>query len=310
MQADPLITIGIAVYNGSNYIIETLDSINTQTYKNIEIIIVDDGSRDNSFELCNSWASRSCFPITISKNVSNLGLPATRNILLSKVNGKYISLFDQDDIMLPNKIQSDVSFFEKQYQNVSLIYSNLILINENGELLNQKYFERIGFVGIENDDLFVELTKKNFIPAPSVMIRANAIKKTGGYDETLEFDDWDMWLRLSKDSVFAFSDAMNVYYRIHSNSMMANKNIKQAIVRNKANIRMFQKHLGTNEKYDDALYEKLKELSIYGFFLGDKDSKVLLRNYLEKKFDGKIWLYHKLALLGMKHPSKFKFFTV
>jgi hypothetical protein len=210
--------------------------------------------------------------------------------------------------MLPNKIESDVSFFEKQYENVSLIYSNLKLINENGEFLKQEYFDRIGFVGIENKDSFVELTKKNFIPAPSVMVRTNAMKKAGGYDETLEFDDWDMWLRLAKDSVFVFSDAMNVYYRLHPKSMMANKNIHQAIVRNKANIKMFQKHLGYKKKYDDALYSKLKELSIYSYFLGDKDSKNILRNYLEKKFDTKVWLYHKLALIGIKHPSKFKFF--
>lgn len=124
----PLVSIGVAVYNGANYIIKTLESINTQTYSNIELVIVDDGSKDNSYELCGNWATSSGFPVSIFKNNINFGLPATRNVLLSKAHGKYLSLFDQDDIMLPDKIESDVSFFEKQYENVSLIYSNLKLI--------------------------------------------------------------------------------------------------------------------------------------------------------------------------------------
>jgi len=299
----PLVTIGIAVYNGANHILQTLSSINNQTYQNIEIVIVDDGSKDNSYEICMNWQQESSFPISVYKNNSNLRLPATRNVLLKKATGKYLCLFDQDDIMVPEKIESDVLLFEKQENNVALIYSDLNLMDENGTPFGNGYFERIGFKGRENGDLFKELIKINFIPAPSVMVRTDLLKKVGGYDESLQFDDWDIWLRLAKEYEFVYSDAINVFYRIHNSSMMANKDNEQAILRNKANMKMFEKHLELNSDNDQALYKKLKELSVYSYFLGDKDSTKILGNYLKKKFDSKIWFYHKMACLGIKHSS-------
>lgn len=300
---EPLVTIGIAVYNGAKYIPQTLASIGNQTYRNIEIVIVDDFSNDNSYELCVNWASISRFPVTVIKNSLNLGLTKTCNIILNKAGGKYLEMFGQDDIMMHRKIESDVSLFEKQNANVALIYSDLTLINEKGEEFGNGYFERIGFKGLQEENVFIELINKNFVPAPSVLVRTDLVKKSGSFDESLQFEDWDMWLRLAKDYEFFFSDVKNVCYRIHNSSMMANRNKEQTILRNKANMKMFEKYLGVNEKYDEALYKKLKELSIYSYFLGDKDSPKILRDFLKKKFDSKVWFYHKMAFLGIKHPA-------
>jgi glycosyltransferase involved in cell wall biosynthesis len=298
----PLVTIGVAVYNGANYIIKTLESINNQTYSNIEIVIVDDGSSDNSYNLCVEWIGKCRFPVSLSKNISNLGLPKTRNVILNKMNGKYLNLFDQDDIMLPRKIEDDVALSEIQTSKTALIYSKVKLIDEKGELLDQEYFDRIKFKLHPVKDMFIELIRLNFISAPTVMVRADIIKEKG-YDESLQFDDWDMWLRLSKEYEFYFADYSNVYYRIHNNSMMANKNYKQTIIRNNANIRMFEKHLGINKRYNEAIYRKLKELSIYSYFLEDLNSGKVLQAFLKRKFDIKVWLYHRMASLGIKHHS-------
>jgi glycosyltransferase involved in cell wall biosynthesis len=299
----PLVTIGLALYNGAEYIIETLNSINNQTYDHIEIVIIDDGSKDDSIEVCRNWLSVSRFPIVFLNNKINRGLPAARNILLSNAKGKYLSFFDQDDIMLRNKIENDVTFFEKQKTDVALIFSNLNLINEKGEPFGNGYFDRIGYQHRQNGDLFLELIKKNFIPAPSVMLRTECLKISGGYDESLQFDDWDMWLRLAKNYQFVFLDKINVNYRIHKSSMMANKNVAGIISRNKANIRMFKKHIGFNKAYDQALYKKLKELSVYSYFLDDKDAPEIMREFLRDKFDIKLWMYRKLSLSGIKHRS-------
>lgn len=304
VENSPLVTIGVAVYNGANYIIQTLESINTQTYSNIELVIVDDGSSDNSYNLCAEWMKTCRFPSSLSKNISNLGLPKTRNIILNKTEGKYLNLFDQDDIMLPQKIEDDVYIFETQSNKTALIYSKVKLIDENGELLDQEYFDRIKFKGQHVKDMFTELIDLNFISAPTVMVRADIIKGKG-YDESLQFDDWDMWLRLSIEYEFHFANYSNVYYRIHNNSMMANKNYRQTIIRNNANIRMFEKYLGINKRYDEAIYRKLKELSVYSYFLGDENSDRILRAFLKRKFDFKVWLYLRMALLGIKHHSNF-----
>lgn len=298
----PLVTIGVAVYNGANYIIKTLESINTQTYSNIELVIVDDSSSDNSYNLCVEWIMKCRFPVSLSKNNCNLGLPKTRNIILNKINGKYLNLFDQDDIMLPWKIEDDVAILEMQDNKTALIYSKVKLINEKSELLDQEYFDRIKFKEHPIKDMFIELVRLNFISAPTVMVRAEIIKEKR-YDENLQFDDWDMWLGLSIEHKFYFADYSNVYYRIHNNSMMANKNYKQTIIRNNANIRMFEKYLGINKGYDEAIYRKLKELSIYSYFLQDVNSGEVLQTFLKRKFDFKVWLYHRMASLGIKHHS-------
>lgn len=298
----PLVTIGVAVYNGANYIIKTLESINTQTYSNIELVIVDDSSSDNSYNLCVEWIMKCRFPVSLSKNNCNLGLPKTRNVILNKMKGKYLNLFDQDDIMLPRKIEDDVTILEMQDNKTALIYSKVKLIDEKSELLDQEYFERIKFKEHPIKDMFIELVRLNFISAPTVMVRAEIIKEKR-YDENLQFDDWDMWLRLSIEHKFYFADYSNVYYRIHNNSMMANKNYKQTIIRNNANIRMFEKYLGINKGYDEAIYRKLKELSIYSYFLQDVNSGEVLQAFLKKKCDIKVWLYHRMASLGIKHHS-------
>jgi glycosyltransferase involved in cell wall biosynthesis len=302
----PLVSVGVPVYNGAKYILETLNSINRQTYENMEIHIVDDCSTDDSYNLCKEWVRQSHFPVTVQKNNTNLGVNKTCNIILKKAEGEYLQVFGQDDIMLPGKIEHDINMFKKQGQEVALVYSKMKLIDNEGKFLEQEYDDRIGFDGVVKQDVFLELTKNNFIPAPAVIMKTDVVREIGGYDETLLFDDWDMWLRLAKDYKLLFVDVANVYYRIHAGSMMANKNVTQQQLRNDATIRMFKKHLGVCDEYDKALFQKLRELSIYSYFLGDKKAIENLGWYLQNKFDPKVWLYHKMASIGMKHPFLYK----
>ena len=144
----PLVSIGIPVYNGAKYVIETLNSINDQSYSNIEILIVDDGSSDDSYNLCKDWAVNSRFPVSVQKNITNLGVTKTCNIILNQSNGKYLQLFAQDDIMLPGKIEHDVGIFEQLNEDVALLYSKMKLIDENGKFSEQEYNDRIGFDGV------------------------------------------------------------------------------------------------------------------------------------------------------------------
>lgn len=301
----PLVSIGVPIFNGGDFIIHTLNSINQQTYRNIEIVIVDDGSSDDSYQQCLEWTKICRYSVHLIKNPSNLGLTKTCNLILEKIKGKYIQIFGQDDLMLASKIETDIKIFENQNENVAALYSDVNLINEKGEPFGDGYFDRIGFKGQKDDNLFIELIKSNFIPAPSVIMRTELLKKSGGYDESLQFEDWDMWLRLAKEYKFLFHNSVHVRYRIHKSSMMANKNSAQTIIRNKANIRMFQKHLGHSKEHDDQLYKRLRDLVIYSYFLNDTDSLKLMSDYLNKKTDIKIWLYHKMAFLGMKHPATY-----
>ena len=232
----PLVTVGIAVYNGEKYILESLKSINEQSYSNLQVCIVDDASTDNSYYLCKKWSEQSRFPVMVLKNTTNLGLSATCNVILTHAKGKYLQLFDQDDIMLPDKIENDVSEFEQLNEKVALIYSKVQLINEKSEVLNQDYNDRIEFNGILSLNPFAQLLKKNFVPAPTVLLRNDLVKKTGGYDETVVYNDWDMWLKLTKNYQIAYFDRTTVRYRIHTTSIMAENSNQKLIERNEINI--------------------------------------------------------------------------
>lgn len=304
----PLVTIGIAVYNGEKYILESLNSINEQSYFNIEMCIVDDASTDNSYYLCQEWSEQSRFPITVLQNSCNIGVSATCNVILNYSKGKYLQLFAQDDIMLPDKIEKDVEEFEQLNGNVALIFSKVELINEKGEAMKQKYNDRIGFNGILPQNPFAALIDKNFIPAPTVLLRNDLVKKIGGHDETVIYNDWDMWLQLTKYYKIAYSDRTSVRYRIHNNSIMAQNGNQKQIERNEITIQMIKKHLGFKNTFDDLIIRKISELSIYSYFLGAKTAGSNLKWSLKNKFNWKIWLYHKMAILGMKHPSKYRFF--
>lgn len=306
---DPLVTIGIAVYNGEKYILDSLNSINNQSYPNLEICIVDDASTDDSYDLCLQWSGKSRFPVTVLQNKINLGLAATCNIILKHSHGKYLQLFAQDDIMLPDKIEKDVAEFEQLDEEVALIYSKVKLINETGELLEQEYNDRIGFNGVPPSNPFAELIQKNFIPAPTVLLRSELVKKIERYDESVIYNDWDMWLQLTKNYKIAYSNRTTVCYRIHNSSIMAENTNPEQIERNELTIRMIKKHLGSDKVYDDLIIQKIGQLSIYSYFLGAKTAESNLKWSLKNKFNWKIWLYYKMAEIGIKHPSKYNFFS-
>lgn len=109
---------------------------------------------------------------------------------------------------------------------------------------------------------------------------------------------------LLKQYKVVFNDVCNVQYRIHSGSMMANRDEEQTIKRNEANVKMFKKHIGFSSDYDLVLYRKIKELTIYSFFIGDKNAKRKMLIYLEQRADAKIGLYFLMVLLEFKHPSR------
>lgn len=301
----PLVTIGIPVYNAEKFVLDTLKSIKDQTYNNIEVIIVDDGSTDKSREKILAWSKENSLPIKLIVNPKNRGLTYSCNLILETAKGKYYQKVDADDIILDDKIEKHVQLLERSGQRTAAVYSYVKLIDEKGQLIKQDYNDRINFRGRVTDDLFFDLLRLNFIPNPSILLRTDAIRKVGGYDATLLFEDYDLWLRLSRQFNFYFDDAVTCLYRIHNGSMMADP--LKLILRNNSNIMMYRKYLGISEKYDVEILKRLKLLTIYSYYKNDPGCKEKLGWYLQKKIDIKILIYYIFALFSIKHlPSRIK----
>ena len=134
---DKLVSICIATYNGEKYLKEQLDSVCNQTYKNIEILIQDDASSDNTVKIIQAYQEK--YNIQLFVNESNLGYIKNFESLIQKATGEYIAPCDQDDIWVKNKIELLIN----NIKTSSLIYSNSLLVDSHGESLGKTLQEKL-----------------------------------------------------------------------------------------------------------------------------------------------------------------------
>jgi len=218
----PLVTIGIPNYNYAHYIKEALDSVVNQTYQNIELIIVDDLSSDNSIVEIENWIRnyKGDIQINFIKNKSNKGLTKVCNIILKNAKGKYFQTLDADDILLPRKIEKQLILLEKE-KNVALIYSNIGMIDEKGKLINSDYLKHIGYNenAMPEGNIFEALFDFNFVPLPSVLVNTEMARTAGGFDEMQQVQDYYLWLKLSEKHDALYLKEKTAYYRSHQSSM-------------------------------------------------------------------------------------------
>lgn len=223
MNSDtPLVTIGIPNYNYAHYIKEALNSVASQTYPNIEMIIVDDRSTDNSVAVIENWIENYSgrFIISFIKNETNLGLTGTCNVILKNARGRYFQTLDADDLLLPEKIEKQVALMERE-TNAAFVYSNIEIIDENGNIINSDYLQQIGYDEnrMPQGNIFEALFDFNFVPLPSVLINTEMAIAAGGFDEKQQVQDYYMWLKLSEKHGVLYLKEKTAYYRLHHSSM-------------------------------------------------------------------------------------------
>jgi len=216
----PLVTVGAANFNNSRYVIESLESIKKQTYPNIELVIVDDASRDDSPGLIEEWLKTYEKPYRYIRHETNGGLCKTCNDLIKNANGKYISLIGTDDLYVPEKIAKQVAVLESD-PSAGMVYTDTYLIDENGRLKLGTLMSTLlkcPFEYAPSGDILNELQQMNFVHALSMLIRKSVYEEIGGYDEDLPFEDYDMNLRIAKRYKVLFMEDILCLYRIHSQS--------------------------------------------------------------------------------------------
>jgi len=222
MQPEALVTIGVPNYNYAHFIIETLNSVISQTYKNIELIIVDDLSKDNSVAVIENWISEYNGTISIRfiKNTTNAGLTKVCNQILKNARGKYFQTLDADDLILPDKITLQVSALELS-GNSAIVYSNVNIINEGGSVIVDDYLGRIGYdkYAMPQGNIFERLFNFNFIPLPSTLVNTEYARNAGGFNEALQVQDYYLWLKLSQNHHVIYLPQITASYREHPGSM-------------------------------------------------------------------------------------------
>ena len=215
----PLVSVIIPCYNHEAYIQESIQSVIDQTYVRIELIVIDDGSKDNSIakikemqQSCKERFERFCFI-----NRENRGLSRTLNQGLQWAQGDYFSVIASDDIMLPEKTQKQLEFFEKDPLTTAVFGAHQY-IDQNGQVISVKKAQYREFSFRE---IFYH---QHDIPASSQMIKLKELKNIGGYNENTKVEDWDLWLRLTESGAkLVYIPDVIVGYRMHESNLSGNK---------------------------------------------------------------------------------------
>lgn len=207
------VSVIIPTYNRGNLIEETINSVLNQTYQNYEILVIDDGSTDNTKKVVQSINDRRIKYIF----QEHTGHPApTRNTGIKIAKGEYIAFLDSDDLWFPQKLEIQINFL-KQNKNISMVSTNGIIILKEGI---RNFFPI-------NENLiisFKEQIKTNLVIASSVLIKKNVINNVGLMDENIAdfIEDYDYWLRVLRfkdNSILILMKNYLIKYRIHENNI-------------------------------------------------------------------------------------------
>lgn len=209
MPNHPKISVIMPTYNRAKFIKDAVNSVLSQSFKDFELIIINDGSTDTTEKVILKFKDPRILHIRRRKNE---GLPSARNLGISKARGRYISYLDDDDIYYPRHLKT-LSDFLDTHQGIGLVYADTHF-KKNGK----------AFVPYSFDYSKKHLEIDNIIPGDaSLMHRREAFDKAGYFDESLSFgEDWDMWLRISDAYNFFHLKAVVACIRFHERNMTDN----------------------------------------------------------------------------------------
>lgn len=239
------ISIVLPVHNGAAYIADSIDSILSQTYKNWELIIVDDCSTDQTPEII-KYYQESDNRINIYTNEINLGLPKSLNTGFSFASGDYYTWTSDDNLYLPAALEKMIDFLEKE-PDIMMVYADYSMIDSSGSIITEMKLSEPQYIVIGN------------VYGACFLYRSETAKQTGTYDpESFLAEDYDYWIRIYRQGNIRHLSENLYFYRMHSKSLTSTK---QDLIR-KQTYRVMEKHF-------PFLYETARKNNmIYDFFDG------------------------------------------
>ena len=242
----PLVSITIPSYNAASTIAETLDSVLAQTYPNVEVIVVDDGSTDDTQDVLGLYASK----VTCIRQ-NNGGLASARNVGCRAAHGKYIALMDADDLCMPERIAVQVAYME-QHPEIVMCSSDFAAFNNSGLISDSyigsyymripatsggvaglyPYCEELSLNGYEvttySGDIYEQMALGSFIHPPTVLFRRSILDECGLVDEDIiNCCDSEWFVRMSRIGKIGFIACPLIKYRLSEHQMSGSLNYPQ-----------------------------------------------------------------------------------
>lgn len=219
MKPTPLVSVICLCYNQKKYVVDAINSVINQTYQNIELIIVDDGSTDGSQEeIRSAIKGLEINFIAIGENVGNC---KAFNIGFSASSGNYIIDLAADDMLLPLRVEIGINDFVSANKKAGVHFTDAFNTNEEGRILNTHYErDQSGQISqsVPIGNIYSDLIQYYFISPTTMMTKRSVLEELSGYDENLKYEDFDFWVRSSRRYNYIFNKAPLVKKRIIESS--------------------------------------------------------------------------------------------
>ncbi|MEI8232354.1 MAG: glycosyltransferase [bacterium] len=200
----PQVSVIMPAYNGERYIKSAIDSILSQTFSDFEFIIIDDGSKDHTATIINSFSDHR---IRLLTHKHNLGIVSSLNAGIKIAKAPFIARMDADDISVPNRLKIQYEYLCK-HKDVDVCGGNLVTIDNLGKIISRPWWAKDGL------PISWQLLWQNVIPHPTVMIRASNLPGIV-YRERFLSEDYDLWLRMMLGGGVVRLEEVLLYYRLH-----------------------------------------------------------------------------------------------
>ncbi|HYG03203.1 MAG TPA: glycosyltransferase [Chryseosolibacter sp.] len=216
-MSSPLVSVICLCYNQRDFVEEAIDSVLNQSYKNIELIVVDDASTDDSKKVINEIVQKNPTIRFLSLD-TNLGNCKAFNKGLSLTKGDYVIDLAADDVLEQGRIQKGIDAFASHDKIFGVHFSDALWIDEAGAE-RWRHSSKYPHETIPQGDIYLDLITRFFICPPSMMFKREVIDELNGYDESLAYEDFDFWIRSSRKFHYCYSPVVLVKKRVVFNSL-------------------------------------------------------------------------------------------
>ena len=309
----PLVSIIVITYNSSKYVLETLESVRKQTYRNIELIISDDYSLDNTITICHKWVKSNKDRFVRTEIISaerNTGIPSNCNRGVKKSQGEWVKLIAGDDILLESCIEDNIEFVNENL-DVKFVISELLEINDNGCLIynHKEKREKNNWIRFYFNAKTAQKQLKAyarwpvFLNAPTYFLNRQLLEDIDYFDEEYKiFEDMPLMYRVnSNGTVIYFMSKPTVKYRIHDKAISRKLSINDD--RDKEVLSIFKKyreeHLSKFNLIDLSIYYELWLNHSWKGYNGHRGSRFLGKLSLFYWYSK--YIIYKLEKLDVEH---------
>jgi glycosyltransferase involved in cell wall biosynthesis len=292
LTSSPLVSIIVPLYNHAQYIATSLESFANEGYPNLEVIVIDDGSKDDSFAVAQTWLAQhpNAFANVVLERQENMGITKTLNRLVARSKGEFITMVASDDLLLPGGIQARLEALERRPDWLA-VFADATVIDAQGVQTATGALHKIGktnLKALEDDGLrSQELILRWGVPGPVLLSRRDAfdpVRGVGPHDETSFIEDRDLYIRLLAHKALGFVNRTVAAYRMHTRNTIAAPAVQGRVY--ESMLRAESRHLGAFTGTDRLALELMRIHSQH--------------NLMRVRSRSVIWLMAVLILLGLE----------